>query len=343
MRIGNLVRVALTAAVGALLVAGLTGSAQALPGAPAAYEVSSAIAVGAAPGEIAISRNGRRAYVTNEDGNSVSVIDLRTRRILAAVRVGTAPRGVAISPDNRRVYVANNGGDAQRVGSVSAIDTQTLRVVSTAGTIPSPENLAISADGAEMWVTGSNASGYGVGIYTLPAMSSNGYPVQSQGCLGDGIAAVDALRGTRTWGVTCPSLGLVNFTDEGCGIGDCQFSVLVGANPQGIAFDANGNRAYVANADNDTVSVIDMATRLVSATIPVGSSPYGVAVGRTKAFVTNFESDTVSVIDLATNTVVQEVAVGDGPSGVAVSARSGSVYVTNVLGNSVSVLKSRTP
>jgi hypothetical protein len=82
-----------------------------------------------------------------------------------------------------------------------------------------------------MWATGSNASGYGVAIYTLPAMSANGYPSQSQGCLGDGIAAVDALRGTRTWGVTCPSLGLVNFNDQGCGTGNCQFSVLVGANP----------------------------------------------------------------------------------------------------------------
>ncbi|MFM7145378.1 MAG: YncE family protein, partial [Actinomycetales bacterium] len=38
---------------------------------PAAYSVVSTIAVGPGPGEVAVSRDGRRAYVTNEDANSV--------------------------------------------------------------------------------------------------------------------------------------------------------------------------------------------------------------------------------------------------------------------------------
>jgi len=316
----------------------------ALPGIPVAYSVVSTIPVGQAPGEVAVSPDGRRAYVTNEDGNSVTVINLKTRRVSATIRVGTAPRGVAVSPDNRRVYVANNGGDAQRLGTVSVIDTQAARVISTAGTLPSPENLAISPDGSRLEVAGAGGSSeYGVAEHSLPALTLTGYPLQHRGCSADGIAVVDTLRGTRTWGVTCPALGVVNIQDQGCGNGACEFPVLVGANPQGIAFDRNGNYAYVANADSDTVSVIDLATRLVSVNIPVGGSPYGVAVSRTKAFVTNFESDTVSVIDLATNAVVQVVPVGDGPSGVAVSARSGSVYVTNVMSNNVSVLKSPTP
>ncbi|MFM8896581.1 MAG: YncE family protein, partial [Actinomycetales bacterium] len=86
---------------------------------PAAYSVVSTIAVGQGPGEVAVSRDGRRAYVTNEDANSVSVINLKTRRVVATLRVGTAPRGIAVSSDNRRVYVANNGGDAERLGTVS--------------------------------------------------------------------------------------------------------------------------------------------------------------------------------------------------------------------------------
>ncbi|MFM7146322.1 MAG: beta-propeller fold lactonase family protein [Actinomycetales bacterium] len=337
--------VGLTAAAVALLGAGAASPAGAMSIAvlPTAYSQVATIAVGQAPGEVAISRNGRRAYVTNEDGGSVTVIDLKTRRVVATIRVGTAPRGVVVSPDNRRVYVANNGGDAQRLGTISVIDAQAARLLSTVGTLASPENLAISPDGSRLQVTGSNgSSGYGVADYALPALELLGYPLQHEGCAADGVAVVDTLRGTRTWAVTCPALGIVNVFDQGCGTGACQYPVLVGANPQGVAFDRNGNRAYVANADSDTVSVIDLATRLVLVNTPVGGSPYGVAVGRTKAFVTNFESDTVSVIDLATNTVVQVIPVGDGPSGVAVSPTSGSVYVTNVLSNTVSVLKSPT-
>ena len=37
-------------------------------------------------------------------------------------------------------------------------------------------------------------------------------------------------------------------------------------------------RAYVTNTNDNTVSVIDTATRLVTATIPVGLGPAGVAV-----------------------------------------------------------------
>ncbi|MFM8349765.1 MAG: beta-propeller fold lactonase family protein, partial [Actinomycetales bacterium] len=303
------------------------------------------IAVGQGPGEVAVSRDGRRAYVTNEDANSVSVINLKTRRVVATLRVGTAPRGIAVSSDNRRVYVANNGGDAERLGTVSTIDAQALRVMGSTSVLASPENLAISPDGTRLWVTGNNQQPRGtVEFFEVPALqliSGLQPPVADPNVGADGIAVVDSLRGTRTWAMTYPSLAMVNIWDQGC-VTDCRFNVLVGANPQGIAFDISGNRAFVANADSDTVSVIDMATRLVSVNIPVGGSPYGVAVGRTKAFVTNFESDSVSVIDLATNTVVQEIPVGDGPSGVAISAKSGSVYVTNVLSNTVSVLKSPT-
>lgn len=40
----------------------------------------------------------------------------------------------------------------------------------------------------------------------------------------------------------------------------------------------DGTRAYVANLGSGTVSVIDSATDTVTATIPVGSQPFGVAI-----------------------------------------------------------------
>ena len=47
------------------------------------------------------------------------------------------------------------------------------------------------------------------------------------------------------------------------------------------------------------------------------------------AYFTNRSDDTVSVIDTATRTIVGTVAVGDFPGGVAVAPDGSRVYVTN--------------
>ncbi len=55
-------------------------------------------------------------------------------------------------------------------------------------------------------------------------------------------------------------------------------TVAVGTNPQGVAVNPAGTRAYVANFDSNSVSVIDTATNTVVATVAVGIGPIGVAV-----------------------------------------------------------------
>jgi YVTN family beta-propeller protein len=105
--------------------------------------------------------------------------------------------------------------------------------------------------------------------------------------------------------------------------------------------------AYVANAGDNTVSVIDTATNAVVGTpIPVGSFPRGVAVtpdGK-PAYVTidNGRSSTVSVIDTANNTVVATVPVGLQPNGVAVNPDGKHVYVAAFESSSVSVIDTAT-
>ncbi len=98
--------------------------------------------------------------------------------------------------------------------------------------------------------------------------------------------------------------------------------------------------AYVANAGGDNVSVIDVGSSTVIATVPVGSFPSEVAVNPagTRAYVTNRDSGTVSVIDTATNTVAATVTVGNFPLDVAVNPAGTRAYVANVLSSTVSVI-----
>ncbi|TKI86366.1 hypothetical protein FC701_06155 [Bacillus mycoides] len=55
--------------------------------------------------------------------------------------------------------------------------------------------------------------------------------------------------------------------------------ITVGYAPLEVAVSPNGARAYVTNQASHTVSVIDIATNTVIATVPVGVAPTGIATG----------------------------------------------------------------
>src|SRR6516225_1810298 len=102
----------------------------------------------------------------------------------------------------------------------------------------------------------------------------------------------------------------------------------------------DGSTVYVANEGANTVSVIATASNMVTAVIPVGIAPLGVAVtpdGST-VYVANDGANTVSVIATATNTVTATIPVGRFPAGVAVTPDGSTVYVANEGANTVSVI-----
>jgi YVTN family beta-propeller protein len=100
--------------------------------------------------------------------------------------------------------------------------------------------------------------------------------------------------------------------------------------------------AYVTNAGDDTVSVINPVDGSIVATIPVGDQPYGIAAtpDGTRVYVANSLSSTVSVIDTVTNTVVTTIwdGVGPFPRGIAITPDGAKAYVANHSGGSVSVI-----
>ena len=80
----------------------------------------------------------------------------------------------------------------------------------------------------------------------------------------------------------------------------------------------DGRRIYVANGHANSVSVIDAASETLTATIPVGKRPWGIAItpdGR-RLYTANGLSDDVSVIDTATLKVIATIPAGKGAWGV---------------------------
>src|SRR2546428_13748127 len=80
--------------------------------------------------------------------------------------------------------------------------------------------------------------------------------------------------------------------------------------------------AYITNACNGSVTVVDTANDVVLAPpISVGNTPFGAVVNPTgtQVYVTNAGDNTVSVIDATSNTVTATINVGPEPFGIAIN------------------------
>jgi len=114
----------------------------------------------------------------------------------------------------------------------------------------------------------------------------------------------------------------------------------------GFSSVINMANAFIYTANNNgpvgTVTVINVQTKAVIATINVGNNPVGLAVTPDGKFVyvTNSAGDSVSVIATVTNTVIATpaLAVGAGPDAVAITPDGISAYVTNYSNGTVSVI-----
>jgi YVTN family beta-propeller protein len=112
--------------------------------------IGSAIPVGSIPLGLAVTPDGRKVYVANFNGNTVSVIDTATTTVTSIPL--SEPHDVAVSPDGSKVYVASASG------SVFVVNTATNALIGSpisAGL--NPLSLAVAPDGSKIYVT-NNAS-----------------------------------------------------------------------------------------------------------------------------------------------------------------------------------------
>jgi gliding motility-associated-like protein len=151
----------------------------------------------------------------------------------------------------------------------------------------------------------------------------------------------------------CGSTAAEKFTDTGCtykwvnnmpeiglaaaGIGNIPSfkAVNSGSSPVVATITASPvatEYAYIANSQLNTVSVINILTDSLVATIQTGSTPWGVSVSPNGkfAYVTNDNPNgSVSVISTGPNTVAATIPVGSFPFGITVSPDGKYAYVTN--------------
>ncbi|MCU1481077.1 MAG: hypothetical protein JWQ19_1863 [Subtercola sp.] len=126
------------------------------------------------------------------------------------------------------------------------------------------------------------------------------------------------------------------------------YAVPVGKNPGGIAVDPATKSVVVTSVNDGTVSIFGTVLGgpgLVS-TIPIGGSPFGLALNRSThtAFVSEETSRQVVAFDYrAASPVVAPVAAVDEPGSIVVDPNTGTIYVADYDGHTLTQFGGPTP
>jgi YVTN family beta-propeller protein len=110
--------------------------------------------------------------------------------------------------------------------------------------------------------------------------------------------------------------------------------------PRSIAINPYTNKAVIACETAGSVSVVDLNTRAVISTIPVGKRPKGIAIDGelNLGLVCCNEENVVAVIDLNTYRASDRIPVGGSPEGIAIHHPSYVAVVANYKDDAVSII-----
>jgi DNA-binding beta-propeller fold protein YncE len=250
--------------------------------------------------------NAQRIYALSQGTpgsiGQAAAIDVNSNTVTTNVPVGVTPVYGVMTADLRRAFILNKGSN-----TVSVINSQTNALDSFPGSV-APGTIAVGT--APVWAdlaptrnevvvanAGDGVHNGSVTIFSNPLCNAASEP-------------------------TNPNCDPTNPVDAQ-GFGQVLATVPVGVNPVVIAVLADGTRAYVANGGNPSlpcatvpvagvstgcsVSVINLTSNVVTATIPVSGHPNFLALTNGtptgKVYVTTADNDYMTVIETDTDSV----------------------------------------
>jgi YVTN family beta-propeller protein len=220
-----------------------------------------------------------RAAVTVEDSRALIVVDVGKGEVIQAI--GTeqeVSHMVALDPGGRRAYTANIGS-----GSITVIDLAQGLLERNIVTGSGAEGIAVSASGAQVWVTNRAADTVTVlnaeTFETIKEISSKGFPIRATATPQGQVLVTRARAGdlviydTETLQeIRTVAFDLSSIAAAGRLFGDRFGDSSV---PIGVIVDGTGEHAFVAHANADIITEINLATGEVIRPLYAGKEPDG--------------------------------------------------------------------
>jgi ABC-type transport system substrate-binding protein/class 3 adenylate cyclase len=289
----------------------LRGSSQiaVAPNSIAALDSSGAIAatvpVGARP--VAITSGAGALWVANLDDQSVTRVDLSSRRSVRNIPIGDAP--TALAATSTAVWVTDG------TGAVSKIDPRYNRVTSRRSLV------------------GSGSFFHGTVRPTVAAFGSiwvvhpDGYVSRFDDDSGQGMGSVDVGNGPSAIAAGANSVWVTNLSDGTMTRIDpttlVPTTIPVGHGPAAVG--VNASDAWVANAADNTVVRVDTGTNAVAGTTRVGDGPAAILATPTALWVANSREGTIMRLDPHSGNVTKTTRVGGTPDALAYA--DGKVWI----------------
>nr|WP_207307459.1 hypothetical protein [Kocuria rosea] len=232
------------------------------------YQVAAVAPSGPAPAHVIDAADGTKVYTTNAGDGTVSVYRAPGLDPVATIDLGGMPHGLRPAADGSVIAVANT-----EAGSVDLIDPGTDTKTASVPVQGGPVQVAVDADGTYAYASiAEPASVVKIDLAAREVVGTvevSASPVQVY-LSPDGRTLLSADQGTEAEpGNTLSVIDPIGMTARG--------SVRTGSGPHGLVIDTTGTRAWVTNTYDDTVSVVDLESLSVLATVPVGDLPNGIS------------------------------------------------------------------
>jgi YVTN family beta-propeller protein len=239
-------------------------------------KVTKSIPLSGRPNNIAISKDGKRVYVSiTQNGGAVDVIDTKTETNAKTIKVKGSVHNTYVTPDGKFVV---SGSIASK--TITVIDGKTEEPLWSLEMDLGirPMAFAPNPDGSTKWILVqlSGYNGFAVVDFNthkevqrikLPELPAGKKPFLEGGNESHGMAVtadgktlvVDSRLNSSVYFYSLPELKLLGSTE-------------VGRAPDWVTVTPD-NKAYVANAGSNSVSVIDIKSMKEITRIPVGEVP----------------------------------------------------------------------
>jgi YVTN family beta-propeller protein len=261
------------------------------------------------------------AWVANYGSNTVTPVNLATRKAGSSIPVGSEPRAIVATPNGKTVYVANSGGD-----TVTPITASTGKPGKPIAVGSAPWALALTPDGKTLYVANSGA---GTVTPVSVATGKPGIPIH----VGKDPRAITITPDGRTAYVLNWLSGTV--TPITVATGTARPAVKTGSFPLAETLAPDGKTLYVASFGGDTVTPVTLATGKAGRPIPAGYAPDALATNKDGVYVVDGNSDRLTRLGDRTT-----IPVGYSPDAIAIHGTT--AYVVNTIAGTVTPVNTST-
>ena len=286
--------------------------------------VSATIPVHRDPTALAVDAFGLRAYVANTGSNTLSVLDLVSRRSIASLSTRDRPDGLAVSQDMRAVVVTSQS-------------TGLITVYSTGLTLPMKKDAA--APTGPPRVTGApltlRSTFSGCPGATAPAILPDSSKVFIACSAGHQVMIVSLAAAPESWSgrqdATLLSDRLLTLLD-------------VGSQPSHLAVKPDNGEVFAMNLGSDSVSEISATTNEVGSTYPIGNRPTHGLVSQdgSALWVAAPGTDSLSLYSIDDGKFVSSIRTGSAPDALAFSADQHLLLAADSKSGDVAVIRTQT-